>query len=83
MRKNGGRRPGECYHVSRGTADITGFRHEDMFTFISPAVEKLERQNKFKPKDKSYLHNISKSEVELLKDGFTASVSNAAAFSLC
>ena len=73
---NGGRRPGESYHVIRGTADVTGSRHEDIITFISPAVEKLEKQDKFQPKDKSYLYNISESEAEPLKDGFAASVSN-------
>ena len=68
----------------RGTADVIGSRHEDIFTFISPAVAKLEKQDKFQPKDKSYLYNISESEAEPLKDGSDASVSNpkAAAFSL-
>ena len=82
--KNGGRRPGESYHVIRGTADVIGSRHEDIFTFISPAVAKLEKQDKLQPKDKSYLYNISESEAEPLKDGSAASVSNAkvAAFSL-
>ena len=67
-----------------GTADVTGSRHKDIFTFISPAVKKLEKQDKFQPKDKSYLYNISESEAELLKDGSAASVSNpnVAAFSL-
>ena len=45
--QNGGRRPGESYHVIRGTHDVTGSRHEDIFTFISPATEKLEKQDKF------------------------------------
>ena len=68
----------------RGTTDVIGSRHEDIFTFISPAVAKLEKQDKFQPKDKSYLYNISESEAEPLKDGSAASVSNpkAAAFSL-
>ena len=68
----------------RSTADVTGSRHEDIFTFISPAIEKLEKQDKFQPKDKSYLYNIPKSEAEPLKDGPAASVANpkAAAFSL-
>ena len=48
-------RPGESYHVIRGTHDVTGSRHEDIFTFISPATEKLEKQDKFQPKDKSHL----------------------------
>ena len=54
------------------------------FTFISPAVAKLEKQDKFQPKDKSYLYNIPESEAEPLKDGSAANVSNpkAAAFSL-
>ena len=66
----------------RSTADVTGSRHEDIF--ISPAVEKLEKQDKFQPKDKSYFYNISESETEPLKDGSAASVSNpkAAAFLL-
>ena len=66
-----------------GTADVTGSRHEDIFTFISPAVEELEKQDKIQPKDKSYLYNISKSEAQSLKDGSAANVSNpkAAAFS--
>ena len=67
-----------------GTHDVTGSRHEDMFTYVSPVAEKLEKQDKFQPKDKSYLYNILKSdsETELLKDGSTASVANpkAAAF---
>ena len=68
----------------RGTADVTGSRHKDIFTFISPAVEKLEKQDKFQLKDKSYFYNLSESEAEPLKDGSAASVSNpnAAAFSL-
>ena len=58
----------------RGTADVIGSRHKAIFTFISPAVAKLEKQDKFQPKDKSYLYNISKSEAEPLKDGSAASV---------
>ena len=50
-----GRRPDESYHVIRGTHDLTGSRHEDIFTFTSPATEKLGKQDKFQPKDKSYL----------------------------
>ena len=59
-----------------GTHDVTGSRHEDMFTCVSPVAEKLEKQ------DKSYLYNILESETELLKDGSAASVANpkAAAF---
>ena len=49
------RRPGESYHVIRGTHDVTGSRHEDIFTFISPATEKLKKHDKFQPKDKSHL----------------------------
>ena len=60
----------------RGTADVTGSRLEDIFTFISPAVEKLEKQDKFQLKNKSYLYDISKSEAEPLKDASAASVSN-------
>ena len=41
----------------RGTHDVTGSRFEDIFTFISPVTEKLEKQDKFQPKDKSYLYN--------------------------
>ena len=71
-------------HVIRGTHDVTGSRHEDILTFISPATEKLEKQDKFQPRDKSYLYNITQSAAEPLKDGFPASVANpkAAAFSL-
>ena len=36
--KNGVRRPGEPYHAIHGTSDVTGSRHEDIFTFISPAT---------------------------------------------
>ena len=56
----------------------------DTKAYSSPALEKLEKQDKFQPKDKSYLYNISQSEAEPLKDGSTASVSNpkATAFSL-
>ena len=39
--KNGARRPGESYHVIRSTGDVTETRHEDIFTFISPATENL------------------------------------------
>ena len=53
--KNGGRKPGESYHVIRGTHDVTGSRHEDIFTFISQATEKLKKQDMFQPRDKSYL----------------------------
>ena len=42
----------------RGTADVTGSRHEDIFTLISPATEELEKQDKFQPKGKTYLQNI-------------------------
>ena len=47
-------------------------------------MEKLEKQYKFQPKDKSYVYNIPESEAEPLKDGSAASVANpkAAAFSL-
>ena len=67
----------------RSTDDITGSRHEDIF--ISPAIEKLEKQDKFHLKDKSYLYNIPESEAEPLKDGPAVSVANpkAAAFLLC
>ena len=51
-----------------GTHDVTDSRPEDIFTFISPVTEKLEKQDKFKPKDKSYLYNIPESEAEPLKD---------------
>ena len=56
-----------------GTHDITGSRHKDIFTFISPATEKLEKLDKFQPRDKSYL---SRSEAEPLKDGSAPSVTN-------
>ena len=36
--KNGGRRHGVSYHVIRDTHDVTDSRHEDLFTFISPAT---------------------------------------------
>ena len=39
----------------RGTYDITDSRHKGIFTFIYPATEKLEKQDKFQPKDESYL----------------------------
>ena len=45
--KNGGRSLGESYNVIYGTHDVTGSRHEDIFTFLSPATEKLEKQDKF------------------------------------
>ena len=50
-----GRRPGESYHMIHGTYDITDSRHEGIFTFIPPVTEKLEKQDKFQPKDKSHL----------------------------
>ena len=63
----------------RGTHDVTSSRPEDIF--ISPVTEKLEKQDKFKPKGKSYLYNIPESEAEPLKDGSTASVANPKAAS--
>ena len=39
--------PGESYHVIRATGDVTDSRHGDIFTFISPATEKLKKQDKF------------------------------------
>ena len=47
------RRPGESYHVIPATGDVTDSRHGDIFTFISPATEKLKKQDKFQPRDKS------------------------------
>ena len=47
-------RPGESYHVIRATGDVTDSRHGDIFIFISPATEKLKKQDKFQPRDKSY-----------------------------
>ena len=55
QKKNGGRRPGESYRVIRGTHDVTGSRHGDIYTFISPATEKLENQDKIQLRDKSCL----------------------------
>ena len=83
--QNGARRFGESYHLIHGTHDVTGSRHEDIFTFISSSTEKLEKQDQFQPRDKSYLHNITESEAELLKDASTARVANpkVAFFSLC
>ena len=51
--------------------DITGFRHEDIFPFISPPTEK---QDKFQPKTTSRTYLSLKAE--LLKDGSAASVAN-------
>ena len=42
--------PGESYHVIRGTADVTDSRHGYI---ISPATEKLKKQDKLQPRDKS------------------------------
>ena len=53
--QNGGRRPGEFYHVIPSTHDVTGSRRENIFTFISPATEKLEKQDNFQPRDKFYI----------------------------
>ena len=44
---------GVSYHVICGTHDVKDSRHKKIFTFISP--EKLEKQDKFQPRDKSYL----------------------------
>ena len=41
--------PGESYHVIPATGDVTDSRHGDIFTFISPATEKLKKQDKFQP----------------------------------
>ena len=57
-----------------GTHEVAGSRHEDLFTFISPATEKLKKQDKFQPRDKSYLYNITESEAGPLKDSSAASV---------
>ena len=46
---------GVSYHMIRSTHDVTDSRHKDIFTFISPATEKLKKQDKFQPRDKSYL----------------------------
>ena len=40
--KNGGRRPGESYHVICGTADVTDSRLNSLLTLLSMATEKLE-----------------------------------------
>ena len=42
----------------------------------SPATEKLENQDKFQVRDKSYLKNVTESEAEPLKDGSAASIAN-------
>ena len=55
----------------RGTGDVTDSRHGGIF--ISPATENLKKQDKFQPRDKSYLYNITNSEAEPLKDGSAAS----------
>jgi len=39
----------------RATGGVTDSRHGDIFTFISPATEKLKKQDKFQLRDKSYL----------------------------
>ena len=53
------RRPGESYHVICGKGDVTDSRQGDIFTFISLATENLKKQDKFQPRDKSYLYNIT------------------------
>ena len=52
MQKNGGRRPGESYHVIQSTADIMDSRCNGLFTFLSTAIEKLD---KFQRRSRSYL----------------------------
>ena len=47
------RRPGESYHVIRATGDVTDSTHGGIFTFLSSATEKLKKQDKFQPRDKS------------------------------
>ena len=49
---------------------------------ISSATEKLDKQNWFQPRDKSYLDNIPGSEAKPLKNDFDASVVNPKAVSL-
>ena len=48
----------------------------------SSATEKLDKQNWFQPRDKSYLDNIPGSEAKPPKNGFDASVVNPKAVSL-
>ena len=54
LKSTSGLLPGESYHVIRATGDVTDSRHGDIFTFISLATEKLKKQDKFQPRDKSY-----------------------------
>ena len=56
----------------------------ETYSHLSPVTEKLEKQDKFQPRDRSYLQNMTNSEVEPLKDGSTANVANpkTASFSL-
>ena len=72
--KKGMRRPGVSHHVIQGTDDITGSRHEDVFTSL--ATESFMKQDKLQLRNKSYLCNLSRSEAELLKDGSDAHVAN-------
>ena len=52
-------RPGQFHHMICGTVDVTDFRRNSLFTFISTATQKLENQNKFQRRCKSYLFNTS------------------------
>ena len=38
-----------------GTADITDYRRNSLFTFVYTVTQKLENRNKFQRRSKSYL----------------------------
>ena len=48
----------------------------DMETYSHLYLQQLKKQDKFQPRDKSYLYNITNSEAEPLKDGSAASIAN-------
>jgi len=52
QKKNGGRRPGESYHTFHSKADIMDSRCNGLFTFLSTAIEKID---KLQRRSRSYL----------------------------
>ena len=68
--KNGGRRPGESYHTFHSKADIMDSRCNGLFTFLSTAIEKID---KLQRRSRSYLWKISRFTDLQLKNGCNTS----------
>ena len=70
QKKNGGRRPGESYHTFHSKADIMDSRCNGLFTFLSTAIEKID---KLQRRSRSYLWKISRFTDLQLKNGCNTS----------